>query len=60
MAEAHSSPEDLRSRDFLRQLAARQGVEATDADLDAVRGFLDAILPELARLEAALEPDDAP
>ena len=54
MAELESS------RDLLRQIAARQGVEATDADLDAVRGFLDAILPELARIEAEIEPDEAP
>jgi len=42
--------------DFLRQLAARQGIEPTDDDLRAVLGFLDAILPELARLEEELEP----
>ena len=42
--------------DFLRQLAARQGVEPSDDDLQAVLGFLDAILPELARLEGQLEP----
>ena len=46
------------SLEFLRQLAARQGVETSDADLEAVRGFLDAILPELARLEAVLEPGE--
>jgi hypothetical protein len=50
--EPQSSPE------FLRLLAARQGVEPTDDDLEAVRGFLDAILPELARLEETLEPED--
>jgi hypothetical protein len=54
MAEPQSSP------DVLRKLAARQGVEASDEDMAAVRGFLDAILPELARLEAQLDPDDAP
>jgi hypothetical protein len=42
--------------DFLRQLAARQGVEPSDGDLQAVLGFLDAILLELARLEEELEP----
>jgi hypothetical protein len=46
------------SLEFLRDLAARQGVEPTDDDLGAVRGFLEAILPELARLEAGLEPDE--
>jgi hypothetical protein len=42
--------------DFLRQLAARQGVEPSNEDLAAVVGFLDAILPELTRLEEELEP----
>jgi len=41
---------------FLRQLAARQGIEPSDDDLEAVLGFLDAILPELQRLEELLEP----
>src|SRR5437867_3635809 len=35
------------SLDFLREFAARQGVEPSDDDLEAVQGFLDAILPEL-------------
>jgi hypothetical protein len=42
--------------EFLRQLAARQGIEPSDGDLEAVLGFLDAILPELQRLEEQLEP----
>ena len=46
------------SLQFLRELAARQGVEPSDEDLEAVRGFLDAILPELERLEQQLEPED--
>ena len=46
------------SLDFLRELAARQGVEPSDEDLEAVQGFLDAILPELERLERLLEADD--
>ena len=46
------------SLDFLREFAARQGVEPSDDDLEAVRGFLDAILPELRRLEQLLEPED--
>jgi len=45
--------------DFLRELAARQGVQPSDDDLVAVLGFLDAILPELARLEELLEPEEA-
>ena len=35
------------SLDFLREFAARQGVEPSDEDLEAVQGFLDAILPAL-------------
>ena len=50
--DAQSSP------DFLRQLAARQGVDPSDDDLEAVRSFLDAILPRLAELEATLEPEE--
>jgi hypothetical protein len=46
--------------EFLRQLAARQGIEPSDDDLQAVLGFLDAILPELARLEELLEPGASP
>jgi hypothetical protein len=42
--------------DFLRRLAERQGVEPSDDDLRAVLGFLDAIVPELARLEDELGP----
>jgi hypothetical protein len=54
MAEPQSSPE------LLRQQAARLGVEASNEDLESVRTFLDAILPELARLEAELEREEAP
>jgi hypothetical protein len=45
---------------LLRELAVQQGVEPSDDDLEAVLGFLDAILPELARLEELLatEADD--
>jgi len=46
------------SLDLLRELAAREGVEPTDEDLEAVRGFLDVILPELARLEELLGVED--
>ena len=51
--DAQSSPE------FLRQLAARLGVDPSDDDLEAVRSFLGAILPRLEELEATLEPEDA-
>jgi hypothetical protein len=50
---------DNSSLDLLRELAARQGVEPADADLEAVLGFLERILPELERLEAGLEPEDS-
>jgi hypothetical protein len=46
------------SLDFLREFAARQGVEPSDEDLEAVQGFLAAILPELERLEQLLAPED--
>ena len=46
--------------DFLRELAARQGVEPSDDDLQAVLAFLEAVLPELERLEALLPPEAAP
>jgi hypothetical protein len=46
--------------EFLRALAAGQGVEPSDDDLGAVLGFLDAILPELDRLEGLLEHEEAP
>lgn len=48
------------SLDFLRQLAARQGVLPTDEDLEAVLPFLEAILPALEELERTLPPATAP
>jgi hypothetical protein len=51
--EEHNRVEALRS------VAQSLGVEATTDDLAATLGFLDRILPELERLEAALEPEDA-
>jgi hypothetical protein len=48
------------SLEVLRQVAEAQGVEPSDDDLEAVRGFLDAILPALARLEEELEPETGP
>jgi hypothetical protein len=42
---------------LLRELAARQGVEPTDDDLEAVLGFLNAILPALERLADELPAD---
>ena len=46
--------------EFLRAQASAQGVSPSDEDLAAVLGFLDRILPELARLEATLRPDEGP
>ncbi len=43
--------------EFLRELAARQGVAADDADLEAVLGFLNVILPALAEIERTLPPE---
>ena len=48
------------SLDFLRQLAARQGVVPTDEDLEAVLPFLEAIVPALEELERTIPPDTAP
>ena len=45
---------------FLRALAGRQGVEPTDDDLEAVVGFLEAILPALEELEELLPPETTP
>jgi hypothetical protein len=49
--------QESTSLDFLRELAERQGVEPSDGDLEAVLGFLDEIMPALARLEETLPPD---
>jgi hypothetical protein len=51
----HSSRVEL-----LRALAAQHGVEPHDDDLEAALRFLDAILPELARLEGVLAPEEGP
>ena len=45
------------SVDFLRATAAQQGVFATDEDLEAVVGFLEAVLPTLAEIERRLPPE---
>jgi hypothetical protein len=44
------------SIDFLREVAAQQGVSPTDDDLAAVLGFLEVVLPRLAELEARIPP----
>jgi hypothetical protein len=53
-------PLDSSSLALLRELAARQGVSPDDADLEAVLGFLDAILPVLQDLEQRIPPTTAP
>jgi hypothetical protein len=48
---------ESNSLDFLRELAARQGIHPEDADLEGVRGFLEAILPALAEIEELIPPE---
>ena len=50
----------LPSLDELRALAQLQGVEPTDADLEAVLGFLGTVLPSLRELEQATARDIPP
>jgi hypothetical protein len=50
-------PSESSSLDFLRELAARQGIYPEDADLEGVRGFLETILPTLAELEELIPPE---
>jgi hypothetical protein len=40
----------------LRQFAERQGVSPTDEDLEAVRAFLDILLPAFDELERLVPP----
>jgi hypothetical protein len=47
------------STDFLRSLAAQQGVYPENADLESVLGFLRLILPALADIEQRL-PQELP
>ena len=42
------------SRELLRELAALQGAEVTDADVEAVLSFFQALGPALVELEALL------
>jgi hypothetical protein len=50
-------PSDL---ELLRSICERQGVSPTDADLEAVQSFLDAILPALAELERSVAEASGP
>ena len=56
----HPQSSPVPTLDQLRALARLQGVEPTDADLEAVTGFLETILPALAEIEAGLGPDVPP
>jgi hypothetical protein len=48
------------SIEFLRSLAEQQSVHPEDVDLEAVLGFLSAILPALAEIERRLSPEMPP
>jgi hypothetical protein len=50
-------PSDL---ELLRSICERQGVSPTDADLEAVQSFFDAILPALAELERSVAEASGP
>ena len=50
----------LPTLDELRALALLQGVEPSDADLEAVLGFLRTVLPSLRELEQATGRDVPP
>ena len=44
----------------LRTLVEAQGVTPTDADLEAVRAFLEVLLPAFEELEGLVPPGTAP
>ena len=48
------------SVDVLRELAALQGVTPTEADLEAVLGFLRVLLPKLGELELLVPAETEP
>ena len=48
------------SIEVMRAVAAQQGVHPSDADLEAVRGFLSVLLPALAELERKVSPETVP
>ena len=55
---SESSP--VPEPEVLRALARMQGVDPSDADLEAVAVFLASILPKLPAIEARLERSDVP
>jgi hypothetical protein len=55
---SESSPASgVPSIEFLRALAAEQGVVVHEEDLAGVVGFLEVVLPRLAEIEARLPPE---
>ena len=46
--------------ELLRAICERQGVSPTDADLEAVRIFVDRVVPALAEIERRLPKDVEP
>ena len=59
MSTAEPSDPQL-SRELLRALAAEQGMEVEEEDLDAVIAFLRVLLPQLRALEEMVSPDTVP
>ena len=53
-------PRPAAEIEHLRALAERQGVSPDDADLEAVRAFLETLLPALERLEERIPPEFLP
>ena len=54
------NPTVVPGREHLREQARLLGVDVSEDDLTAVTGFLEAILPALAELEATLPASAAP
>jgi hypothetical protein len=54
---SESSPAPTPSIEFLREVAAQQGVSPEREDLVAVLGFLELVLPRLAEIEERLPPE---
>jgi hypothetical protein len=53
-------PSEFSSLSQLRELAALQGVQPTDEDLQGVLDFLTRILPALEALEQRVPPETTP
>ena len=57
MYPADPVPSEL---DLLRAICERQGVTPTDDDLEAVRSFVDRVVPALAEIERRLPKGTEP